>query len=353
MYSPAALGLEGFLAARERTKMQVNNVESFKSKMEEFVKDENSKNLVFTEDLKNMLHISDKPDVELLSQMIKKFCSQSQETRFGNFVFGPPIMRLLHHLNDTETALKLFKDTSLKGFFDQLVTYQLILDLLFNNKMYQEVLDTYDVTRARQVQGGRFAKHAVVLALAACYKLNTPASFEYANTLWKDATGSGHIPMRRASTFFATLALNQGQPQIALEVIGNVRQQNYVTIKTIKALAFAELKRFDDVLFILKAVLETDNPMANKQTFPSTAIELLKQQLEGNTNKDLQADFQKVVGFLTKHGHLSDSYLDDILCAEIQMTVQVGCTSARTSTKSLIILRYFPARQRSLQTRLR
>lgn len=68
--------------------------------MDEFVKDESSKNLVFTEDLKNMLHISEKTDVELLSQMIKKFCSQSQETRFGNFVFGPPIMRSLNNRID-------------------------------------------------------------------------------------------------------------------------------------------------------------------------------------------------------------------------------------------------------------
>lgn len=189
--------------------------------------------------------------------------------------------------------------------------------------MYQEVLDTFDVTRARQIQGGRFAKHAVVLALGACYKLNTPASLEYASKLWKDATGSGHIPMRRAATFFATLALNQGQPQIALEVLSSVGKQNYITIKTIRVLALASLKRYDDALAILQAVLEVDNPMANKQTFPSSVVELLKKEFESNTNKNLQTDFEKVVGFLTKHGHLTDTYLDDILCAEIQEAVQM------------------------------
>lgn len=292
--------------------------------MEEFVKDESSKNLVFTEDLKNMLHIADKPDVDLLSRMIKKFCSQSSEARFGNYVFGPPIMRLLYHLNDPETAIKLFNDSSLGGFFDQLVTYQLVLDLLYNNKMYQKVLDTYDVAKARQVQGGRYPKNAVVIVLGACYKLDTPASYEYATHLWKDLNEAGHIPMRRAATFFATLALNQGHPHVAMEVLSNVRRANYATIKIIKSLVLANLKRYDDTLIILKSVLEVDNPMAPKQTFPKSVVELLKKEFEGNTNKDLQSDFEKVTGFMAKHDHLTENHLDDILCSEIQDTFQMN-----------------------------
>jgi hypothetical protein len=72
------------MAARERVKLQVNNVDGFKTKMTEFVTDENSKNLIFTEDLKNMLHISESPeDIKLLTTMIQKFCSQSKDVRFG------------------------------------------------------------------------------------------------------------------------------------------------------------------------------------------------------------------------------------------------------------------------------
>lgn len=134
--------------------------------MHEFVKDENSKNLIFTEDLKNLLHIAEKTDVPLLSQMISKFCTQSKEVRFGNYVFGPPVMRLLHLLKDSETAMKLFQDEQLDGFFDQLITYQLLLDLLFESKQYQEVLDMFEIIKSRQVQGGRFSKHVLVLSLA-------------------------------------------------------------------------------------------------------------------------------------------------------------------------------------------
>lgn len=127
--------------------------------------------------------------------------------------------------------------------------------------------------------------------------------------------------MRRGVTFFAALALLQNKPQVALEVISNVKQQSYLTIRTIKALALSNLKRYDDVLSILRSVL-VDNPMLTKQTFPSGVIEQLKKEFAGNTVEDLQADFNKVIGFLEKHGHISQNTLDDILCVEIQQTAQ-------------------------------
>lgn len=146
--------------------MQILNADAFKTKMQEFVKNESSRNLIFSEDLKNMVHLaSDKNDVMLLSKMIEKFCSQSKEARFGNFVFGPPVMRLLHHLKDSDSALALFKKDELNGFFDQLASYQVLFDLLFENGRYDDVLETFEIIKSRQVQGGRFPKHAVVLTL--------------------------------------------------------------------------------------------------------------------------------------------------------------------------------------------
>jgi hypothetical protein len=64
--------------------MQISNIEGFKNKMNEFVRDENSKNLIFTEDLKNMVHICEnQEDIQLLKTMVEKFNSQSREVRFG------------------------------------------------------------------------------------------------------------------------------------------------------------------------------------------------------------------------------------------------------------------------------
>lgn len=316
------MGIENYEQSRERTKLQIPNIDKFKLKMQEFVQDENSKNLIFTEDLKNMVHISQKEDSDLLIQMIKRFCSQSKEVRFGNFIFGPPVMRYFHFIKDSNTAFELFKDEQLGGFFDQIITYQILLDLLFENGQYQQVLDAFDVIQARQLSGARNPKHVIILVFAACYKLNTIESLEYAKKVWQNALDAGHIPLRRGATFFTALALNQKQPFVALEILANLKGQNYVSVRALKILALAELKRFDDTIPILRSILEMGSTMGKKQTIPGDVIEKAEKLFTGNNNNDLQSDFEKVVSFLKTHGHLTDETLDQVLCSEIQINLQ-------------------------------
>lgn len=65
--------MDSFLQARKRTNLQIPSAEKFKAKMEEFVKDESSKNLIFTEDLKNMIHLSEAQDCPLVVQVISTY----------------------------------------------------------------------------------------------------------------------------------------------------------------------------------------------------------------------------------------------------------------------------------------
>jgi hypothetical protein len=52
--------------------------------------------------------------------------------------------------------------------------------------------------------------------------------------VWKELKEVGHIPMRRAVTFAAGLALNQNAPHVAFEMISGVQQQNYVSVRNLK-----------------------------------------------------------------------------------------------------------------------
>lgn len=293
--------------------------------MTEFTQDDSPKSLIFTEDLKNMLHlIESKDEIEMLRLMIRKFWNQSREVRFGNFVFGPVVMRMFHSLNDAEGAISFFNDESITGFFDQLATFQILLDLLFETKNYQQLLDTYEAISSKQVQGGRYPKHVIVLTFGACFRLNTPESYEYATKLWTDCNNVGHQPMRRAVSFFAALAILQNQPEVALEVLSNVRQQNYVHIKVLKALALAKIGRYEDVLPILRTTIEGANPMIDKQTLPKDYIEELKTIFEKSTKKETISDFNRIVGFLEKNGHISENTMDQMLTAEIKITAQTA-----------------------------
>jgi pentatricopeptide repeat domain-containing protein 2 len=86
-------------------------------------------------------------------------------------VFGPVVMRMYHYLNQPDAALHAFKDPSLEGFFDQLISYQLLMDLLFSNDRYEDVMDVFNIVVQRQTQGARYPKHCVVLAFGALYKM--------------------------------------------------------------------------------------------------------------------------------------------------------------------------------------
>lgn len=75
LYTAEALGVDGYEKQRERTKTQFNGMEEkFRTKMQEFSSSADSKNMIFTEDLKNMVHLVDQnpDDIQLVLQMMKK-----------------------------------------------------------------------------------------------------------------------------------------------------------------------------------------------------------------------------------------------------------------------------------------
>lgn len=67
------MGIEGFIKQKEFVQNQMANIsEKFKEKIEEYCKDIN-KNVIFSEDLKNMIHLATtSKDIELIVKMIKK-----------------------------------------------------------------------------------------------------------------------------------------------------------------------------------------------------------------------------------------------------------------------------------------
>lgn len=123
--------------------------------------------------------------------------------------------------------------------------------------------------------------------------------------------------MRKGVCFAAALALKQNSPHIALEMLSNVKQANYLTVRNLKCIALADVGRVEDSLPILRAVLEINDPTMMKHTFVKEAIEKVKESIKKINNKEIEHDFNKIEKFLNDYGHISDSTLDDILCTEM------------------------------------
>jgi len=327
LYSQSSLGIDGFLNKREKVKHYFsNNADKFREKMTDFVEN-NDTGMIFTEDLKNMIHLADptERDVELLEKMLLKFSKPSKETRFGNFVFGPIVMRFFHHIKDADRALKLFKDPQMDGFFDQLMTYQILTDMLYEQGRYQDVIDVYKIIKSRQVQGGMHPRHVILLVFASCYKENTPETFKFSSELWSELQSSGHIPMRRTITFAAALALKQNAPAIALEIAGTARQQQYVTVRNIKVLAYTALGRADDALPILKSVIQGNE--STQQSFTKDAIDNLRTAVNESGDNELVTNFNRLEKFLSENGQLSEITVDDLLTTEINSSTSQNFNS--------------------------
>lgn len=66
--------MESYMQQRERTKVQLSTIlEKFKAKMAEYSADE-SKSMIFTEDLKNMIHIAENnQEIDIVIKMMKRF----------------------------------------------------------------------------------------------------------------------------------------------------------------------------------------------------------------------------------------------------------------------------------------
>lgn len=113
--------------------------------------------------------------------------------------------------------------------------------------------------------------------------------------------------MRKTTTFAAALALAQNAPHIALEIVGTVRQQNYMTVRNIKVLALAQLGRADDAIPILRSVMEVHDPGQTKQTFSRDVVEGVQTELVKRGKKEEIQDFGRVEKFLVENGHITET----------------------------------------------
>ncbi|XP_060528301.1 pentatricopeptide repeat-containing protein 2, mitochondrial-like [Cylas formicarius] len=321
LFAKAALGIDGYIQMQEQIRNQMASVaDRFKEKMLEYSA-ENSNNMIFTEDLKNMVHLADSDDdIKVVINMIKKYNKQNKSMRFGNYIFGPVVMRMFHIHKKADLALECFKSPELSNFFDQYGSYQILCDILYESQKYKEVLETVQIIKEKQGEGLRYPKNVIVLALASCYKMNTKESLEYALKLWHELREIGHYPTRKATTFCTALAINQGKPEIALEILSSARNSGYTTVRNLRVLALSMIGRIEDIIPILKSVLRVDSPEGQLHTFNRDVLAKVKEAVDLSENHQVILEFTRLMELFEKQKLISEQTLDNDLCTEIQIS---------------------------------
>lgn len=166
MFTPSSMGVDRHIYTRQKIKNNFLNVENeFRQKMKESI-EKNDK--IFFDDLRHMTYLveNDSEDLELYLKMIKQFCGNNSRLLLNSPFNGAVPMRTFYVLNTPDVALKAFKDPDLKEFFNQIISIQLLLDMLYRAGRYQDCRDTYDFVK----QNNYYPQNALVIVYASCYK---------------------------------------------------------------------------------------------------------------------------------------------------------------------------------------
>jgi hypothetical protein len=120
---------------------------------------------------------------------------------------------------------------------------------------------------------------------------NTPEKYQYALELLKSAREVGSVVTRRGCTFFSALAINQNQPEVALEVLSLASQSNYITVRNLRIMALTKMGRLEDVFPILRLMLNRDDPLkVSSEVFPDT-VTLVYDTRKALTNISMSLPF--------------------------------------------------------------
>ncbi|XP_076039245.1 pentatricopeptide repeat-containing protein 2, mitochondrial-like isoform X2 [Oratosquilla oratoria] len=323
LYCAASLGINGYEKERAKAALQFSGIEdNFRERMFSYFEKED-KNLVFTEDLKAMVHLakSDPRDITLVENMLTKFNSQNKGMRFGNYTFGTVVMRMYHFLGCPQEALQAMHSDGMEGVFDQISAYQVLMDLLFRNERYQDTIDIFQHFQERQLTVTKFPKTVVTLLLASCYKLNTPESFETAHKAVADSVEYGAKLTLRAIAFATALARNQGHPHIAMEILSACGTHHPFIVKNLWILTLLDLNRLDEIMPILRSVYQEDLPnhqRRNKKIILEETLSKVADAVEKVEDKEMKLEFSRIQQALREYEYISDLALDDALCMPIE-----------------------------------
>lgn len=86
-------------------------------------------------------------------------------------------MRFFHSINQPNEMLALLRNPKTVSLFDQFMSYQIAMDLLLRNKMYNEVIEVFNIVQDRTIQGNKYPKNCLILAMAALFRMVSSSKF--------------------------------------------------------------------------------------------------------------------------------------------------------------------------------
>ncbi|XP_062067927.1 pentatricopeptide repeat-containing protein 2, mitochondrial, partial [Lepus europaeus] len=267
--------------------------------------------LILREELKTLLHLCvSRDDVELAKNVIYRYHAENRSAPLGEYKFGPLFMRLCYELGLEESAVQLVKDQQLRGFFSDVTSFNILMEMLFNKGKYQSALEVLIEMKNQDV---KFSKDTYVLAFAICYKLNSPETFKICTTLREEALIRGEILSRRASCFAVALALNQNQVAKAVSIFSQIMNPESITCTNLNILIHIQSNALEALMKILtEAAQGSSSRFVRRHEFSEELLAKVREKVKAVPA--LVARFDDIYRKLHVNGQVTTYSLDALLC---------------------------------------
>uniref|UniRef100_A0A3B3Q553 Pentatricopeptide repeat-containing protein 2, mitochondrial n=1 Tax=Paramormyrops kingsleyae TaxID=1676925 RepID=A0A3B3Q553_9TELE len=214
--------------------------------------------LILRDELKVLLHLCQTPeDMIIAKAAICRYHQDNRNATYTEFKFGPLFMRLCYELNMEEMAECTIKDKSLKGFFPDSTSFNIMMDMLFMKGHYESALE---VLADMRNQGVPFNKDTFILAFAICYKLNTAKSYRICIMMLEEAQMKGFLIPRHAYYFAVALALKQEDVEKAKSLFSQIMTTSNRISQNLQVYILAMDGALKDILSVLTSALDCRSP---------------------------------------------------------------------------------------------
>ncbi|KAL4617550.1 pentatricopeptide repeat-containing protein 2, mitochondrial isoform X1 [Arapaima gigas] len=277
-------------------------VQMFKQKLER-------NELILREELKELLHLCQTPeDMIIAKAAIYRYHGENRNLPGMEFKFGPLFMRLCYEMNMEEMAADAIKDKTLKGFFPDSTSFNIVMDMLFAKGRYEMALEVLTDMRS---QGVLFNRDSYILAFAICYKLNSRRSCWICSTILEEAQSKSLLIPRQAYCFAVALAVKQGDLEKAKSLYSQIMSTSRIS-QNLQVYVLALDGAVSDVLSILTSAVDPRSPFVKKPEFSQEVVDVVRRC--GERNPSSRSQVEQVLARLQRSGQVTPQSLDDMLC---------------------------------------
>ncbi|CAF1149546.1 unnamed protein product [Adineta ricciae] len=318
IFSSSGIGIDSFKSSREQhASRYAPSLDGFKKRFLESIGQADSQ--VFTEDLRNMIMTANNDDeINGVIQALKKY--STNKTKFSDYHFGSPVMRLLYTQNKTDLALQLYLDESLKNVFNDSASALVLMNKLIEDKRYDDAIKVFEYGSQRgfNTSSGRaFPSDVVMLAIEGLYRQNTQQSLAKAKELISKVKERDTNINSRAATMTALLGIQQGDPSFAMEVLGTIRAQNLATVQNIRAICYADMGRVEEAINVVHLLAEQTPAINDRRRVFPLVMRHIRTAVEKTKDESLLNRFEELSKSVLKNNRLSTVDLPEYLSEPI------------------------------------